>query len=100
MAYKLALPPDCLIHLVFHVSCLKPKLGAHITPIPTLPPVDDVGCLNPEPIAILQHRSKQLRSRQITEVLVQWFGQSPECATWESLYKLQLQFPHLVGKVL
>ena len=74
VAYKLALPLDCLIHPVFHVSCLKPKLGAHITPIPTLPPMDANGCLNPKPIAIIQHRSKQLRSRQITEVLVQCFG--------------------------
>ena len=70
VAYKLALPPGCLIHLVLHVSCLKPKLGAHITPIPTLPPMDSKGFLNPETIAILQHMSKQLRSRTITEVLV------------------------------
>ena len=100
MAYKLDLPSDCLIHPVFHVSCLKPKLGAHTTPFPTLPPIDSDGFLNPEPIAILQQRSKQLRSKLITEVLVQWFGQPPECATWESLYQLRLQFPHLVGKVL
>ena len=52
MAYK-ALPPDCLIHPVFRVSCLKPKLGAKNPPIPTLPPVDADGCLNPEPIAIV-----------------------------------------------
>ena len=36
----------------------------------------------------------------MTEVLVQWLGAPPEDATWESLYKLQLLFPHLVGKLL
>lgn len=70
MAYKLALPTSCLIQLVFHVSCLEPKLGAHITPITTLPPVNFEGFLNLEPIAILQHKTKQLRSRAITKVLV------------------------------
>ena len=53
VAYKQALPLGCLIHLVLHVSCLKPKLGAHITPIPTLPPMDSEGFLNPETVAIL-----------------------------------------------
>ena len=36
----------------------------------TLPPVDADGLFNPEPIAMLQTRSKQLRTRSITEVLV------------------------------
>ena len=85
-AYKLALPSNCLIHPVFHVSCLKKKLGAQITPIPTLLLVDSDGSLHPEPITI--------------EVLVQWQGQAQKHATWESFYALQHQFPHLVGKVL
>ena len=60
VAYKLALPMDCSIHLVFHVSCLKLKLGSNVVPVPTLPPVISAGVLNPEPIAILHHRTKQL----------------------------------------
>ncbi|XP_075660729.1 uncharacterized protein LOC142630594 [Castanea sativa] len=84
----------------FSVSCLKLKLGSNVVPVPTLPLVTSVGVLNPKPVALLQHRSKQLRSRTITKVLVQWYGQSPKDATWESLYNLQQQFPHLVDKVL
>ena len=100
VAYKLALPTDCSIHLVFHVSCLKLKLGSNVVLVPTLPPVTSAGVLNPEPIAILNHRTKQLQSRTIFEVLVQWHGHSLEDATWESLYTLLQQFPQLVGKVL
>ena len=33
VAYKQALPHDSLIHHVFHVSCLKAKLGQQVTPI-------------------------------------------------------------------
>lgn len=99
IAYKLALSSDCLLHPIFDVSCLKKKLGAQITPIPTLPPVNFTSFLQPEPIAIVQHRSKQLKNRLITNVLVQWQGQDQDLATWESLYNLQHQFRHLVGKV-
>ena len=86
MAYKLALPSDCLLHPVFHVSSLKKHLGAQVIPIPTLPPMDSGGFVHPEPVVVLQTKAKQLRSRSITEVLVQWQGQDPIHATWECLY--------------
>jgi len=47
--------------------------------------MDSNGTLNPEPIAILQDRTYQLRSRTITQVLVQWQGESQEDATWENI---------------
>ena len=99
VAYKLVLPEGCPIHTVFHISCLRQKMGDQITPLPSLPSMDSEGTLLPEHIVILQQRSKQLRSCTITEVLVQWQRQSEEDATWESLYALQHKFPHLVGKV-
>ncbi|XP_042942778.1 uncharacterized protein LOC122276959 [Carya illinoinensis] len=40
VAYRLCLPSDSLLHPVYHVSSLKKKLGEHVTPIATLPPVD------------------------------------------------------------
>ena len=77
--------------------------GDQITPLSSLASLasmDFEGTLLPKPIAIMQQRSKQLRSCTITEILVQWQGQTEEDATWESLYALQHKFPHLVGKVL
>ena len=67
--------------------------------IPTLPAVDAEGILNLETIAVLQERSHQLRNRTVTQVLIQWQGEGVENATWENLYQLQQQYPHLVGKV-
>ena len=99
VSYKLALPPESRLHPVFHVSCLKMKLGPNKHSIPTLPLVDDDGQVSSEPVAVLQSRTKSLRSRVVTEVLVQWLGCSPENATWESLHLLQNTFPHLVGMV-
>lgn len=88
------------IHPVFHFSCLKLKPGQHIIPFPTLPPQDDGGHLVPKPVVVLQTKPKTPRSRTITEVVVQWLRARPKDATWELLYKLQVLFPHHVGKVL
>uniref|UniRef100_A0A2N9J2Z8 Reverse transcriptase n=2 Tax=Fagus sylvatica TaxID=28930 RepID=A0A2N9J2Z8_FAGSY len=101
VAYKLDLPNDALIHPVFHVSCLKAKLGQSILPLNKLPLVNSLGHITPEPVQILQQRHITTRRQQKgTEVLVQWEGASKADATWEMLLKLQQQFPHLVGKVL
>ena len=100
VAYKLNLPSSSRLHPIFHVSCLKPKLGAQVKPIPTLPPVDAEGVLCPEPEAILQRRMKKIHNRAVTEVLVHWQDTLIEDATWELLRNLQQQYPHLVGKVL
>ena len=70
VSYRLDLPPESKIHLIFHVSCLKLKLGQHVTPLSTLPLVDDEGQVATESIAVLQTRTKTLRTRDVTEVLV------------------------------
>lgn len=89
VAYKRDLPSTSGVHPVFHVSCLKAKVGQFVTPIPTLPPVDAQGHITPEPKAILQQRQCQLRRyKTATEVLVHWEGSSPADATWELLHQL------------
>ena len=54
------------IPLPFHVSCLKEKLGKHVAAILSLPFVDAAGSLSPEPVAVLQTRTHNLRSGTIT----------------------------------
>ena len=71
-----------------------------MVPRPALPAMTVDQILNPELVAILATRSHQLRSRLITQVLVQWQDESKDDATWENLFVLQQKFPHLVGKVL
>ena len=99
VSYRLDLPLDSRIHLTFHVSCLKEKLGKHVDVVPSLPSMDAAGSLSPELVAILKTRTHTLRSRTITQVLVQWQGESVDNATWEDLYLMQQQYPHLLGKV-
>ena len=78
---------------------LKPKLGSTNVAVPTLPPVNGDGVIQPKPVALLDRRSKAYDNRAITEVLIRWAGQSPKDATWEEFYTLKKAFPHLVGKV-
>ena len=61
MAFKLDSPPNSSVHPMFHVSCLKLKLGQTIIPISALPLVDTQGHLTLELKAILQNRPSQLR---------------------------------------
>jgi hypothetical protein len=100
VAYELALPSNAHIHLVFDVSYLKKKLGKQISPLPTLPPVALNGELCPEPEFIVDHRMVKRLGRAATEVRVRWKGASPTDDSWELLWTLQCQYPHLMGKVL
>ena len=86
---------------MFHVSFLKGKLRESTTPISRLPLADVVGHLAPELTRILETRSiKKRRLPAVTEVLVQWKGVDQDDETWVLLFKLQQEYPHLVGNVL
>uniref|UniRef100_A0A2N9EWI0 Reverse transcriptase domain-containing protein n=1 Tax=Fagus sylvatica TaxID=28930 RepID=A0A2N9EWI0_FAGSY len=77
-----SLNSNARIHPVFHVSCLKMKLGQSILPLPELPPVDLMGQLTPEPTQVLHHMNiNTRRHKEGTEVLAQWTGPSKADAT-------------------
>ena len=99
VSYKLHLPLESRLHFTFHVSCLMQRLGQHMVPLPSLPPMDFEGIIRLEHVVVLQERSHQLMHRTITQILIQWQVEGTENATWENLYHLQQKFPHLTGKV-
>jgi hypothetical protein len=73
------------------------KLGQQATPLPTFPPIDTHLEIRPEPESIINQR---MDGRALTEVLVRWKGVALEDDTWETLWKLQHQYPYHVEKVL
>lgn len=54
VAYRLNIPPDSLEHHVFHVSCLKKKLGHKNVLNRTLLPCEGDGAFKTKPEEILQ----------------------------------------------
>ncbi|KAJ0007343.1 hypothetical protein Pint_30803 [Pistacia integerrima] len=90
---------EARIHPVFHVSCLKKKLGERHQPLVTLPPIDKDGIIRQEPEEILHKRLKKKKNHVVTEVLVKWKGLGEEEASWVEYSTLVNKFPNLVDKV-
>ena len=95
VAYRIALPADSQIHLVFHVLQLKKQLGRSDCVAEKLPQVQDDGKLLFEPAIILDFRWSKAGKKVLQEALVHWMGTACEDATWEPFPELQQQFPHL-----
>lgn len=101
VAYKLALPSDCRIHPVFHVSQLKPARGAPLNPSPIpsqLSPTLELTC---EPDQVLAVRRDAQSMTVPTEVLIKWKNLPEHDATWELYPNIASLFPdfHLEDKV-
>ena len=93
VAYKLELPVESKIHPVFHVSCLKKKIGKSITPFTELPTTREDGQLQLEPTSVLDRRVVLRNNHPVTQWLVRWSNSFMEDAMWEDAFKLQQKFP-------
>ncbi|KAF5459856.1 hypothetical protein F2P56_019769 [Juglans regia] len=75
VVYKLDLPKESKIYPVFHISCLKKKIGTQVNPNPRLPTVMENGAMAPEPEKIIERR---LKKRETKQALIFWFnGREP-----------------------
>ena len=87
------------MHLVFHVSLLKKKIGDTTSIKQDLPPVIDGGNLVLEPEFITNTRWVKRGAKIVEENLVRWMNLPLEVATWENTAELHEKFPNLEGKV-
>ena len=97
MAYHLALPPKLeKIHNVFHVLMLRRYRSdpSHVVSSETIELRLDL-TYEEEPMEILAQEVKELRSKKILLVKVQWRNHKTEEATWESEETMRQQYPQL-----
>ena len=100
VAYKLALPENSRIHLVFHCSILKPFIGSPTSEQAMhLPPLAMDNQPIPAPLAILAHKTVPSNTSPKHLVLVQWQGLHPDEASWEEWSTIK-SLHHLEDKVL
>ncbi|KAI4351277.1 hypothetical protein L6164_005653 [Bauhinia variegata] len=92
VAYKLNLPDQSRIHLVFHVSQLKAAIG-NIPAAPEIPARLTTDLPTVEPEEIIKHRIIDRNSVLVSQVLVKWKGLPIFEATWEDEGIIQGQFP-------
>ena len=72
------------IHGVFHVSCLKKKLGSTTHIQIELPMLDDEGKLVLELECILEIKTRTIHSRSVNVYLIKRINLPDDEATWEN----------------
>jgi hypothetical protein len=91
VAYKLGLPQSSTIHPIFHVSQLKPAVGASVAEVSSSLPSNAEDLHMPK--RILQKRVINLRLRSVPQVLVKWSTLPDSLATWEDMKDVKQRFP-------
>ena len=81
VTYKLDLPKESKIYLVFHISFLKKKIGNQVNSNPRLLTMMGNGTMAPEPYKIIERRLKKKRDRVGVDLLLQWNETNKEDAT-------------------
>lgn len=90
VAYRLALPDSSRIHPVFHVSQLKPVVGAIVDMVPLPPTFSGSDDLLIEPEEVLDMRYDD---DGYLELLVKWKHLPEHESSWLRVGELKQQFP-------
>ena len=93
LAYEFKLPSHVKVHPVFHVSLLKKYVPNAHHVLQDNSKLQDDASLQLQPEYILDRRVRNLRSRNIVEVLVKWDLYPIEDASWVDLDTFKLEFP-------
>ncbi|XP_071905951.1 uncharacterized protein [Coffea arabica] len=93
VAYKLKLPVGTKLHLVFHVSLLKKKLGPLQNRSTKLPELDTQDQCPLQPELILKRRAIMRGGQPVIQLLIKWNQLDYEEASWEDKSFIEHQFP-------
>ncbi|KAF3627278.1 hypothetical protein FXO38_28845 [Capsicum annuum] len=102
VAYELELPANLgFVHSVFHISMLKKCIGDHslVLPVEEIKVTDSLS-YEEEPVAILDRKVRNLRSKEIASVKVLWRNQKVEEVTWELKDDMRNRYPNLLDPVI
>ncbi|XP_071926307.1 uncharacterized protein [Coffea arabica] len=94
VAYHLKLPAGARIHLMFHVSLLKKKIGPVQQVSNTLPEFDSADQCPLQPETILERRVVMRNGQLVIQFLIKWCQLGAEEAAWEDKDFILSQFPH------
>jgi hypothetical protein len=96
-AYKLDLPDSAQVHLVFHISQLKPYDTSYTPVFTTLPPLVDLSRTDIVLEEILDRRLVRKGNQVVPQILIRWSGVPVESTTWEDYYVLKNRFPDAIA---
>ena len=100
VAYRLLLPDNVGIHLVFHVSQLKKHCGKDAIPSSDLPLVGEDGRIKTDPAAVLETRAMPRHQQLVTQWLIQWINLLKENASWEDADFIKSTFPDFYSQTI
>jgi hypothetical protein len=91
--YKLALPDNALIHLVFHVSRVKEHIPDHTPVFSDIPQIIDLTSVETIPELILERKLVKRGNNSHLPVLVKWSHHPASAAVWEDYETFRKRYP-------